>query len=375
MDNTPKRNKTDSFYQDMVTAELEGLDSPHTPSSPCSNTKQIKSGLKVTLISSSTQRPGQGSGDLGVGYSRMTESTIPQSPNMQIRPLPPTTPKSRASEAFLSPSLILQSPAMQPTPKVSENPIKEISYNLKTRLNYAFVKLQNGWQGKTLPELETELQTSGSPYKRHERLFEIDKHDSFQYNNKNSSVEAGYYDDHDEAVENSVRSAFLRALSTPLKKLKQNSTHLATPPRQTLLKSACSPSQNQPSEVEAIETLISLSTLQKQKPHSFKDSQNNNSSVQGSYMPLELKPYKNYVSQPQPHLPLGFPVNSSSQMFSFSSDFSDTSDISLKRALLVKPFGISSIYTEQHQHHIRHSETKTDVETDIEDSESSETCD
>ncbi|CCK72823.1 transcriptional repressor WHI5 KNAG_0L02050 [Huiozyma naganishii CBS 8797] len=76
--------------------------------------------------------------------------------------LPPTTPKSRNTEVFLSPSQLqeqLKSPSHSNQGSVSKDnkPIKELSHNLKTRLSYAFVKLQNGWVDKTLPELENEL--------------------------------------------------------------------------------------------------------------------------------------------------------------------------------------------------------------------------
>lgn len=69
--------------------------------------------------------------------------------------LPPATPKTRNTEMFLSPSPKLKSPGGGNSLITKENkPIRDISNDLKTRLNYAFVKLQNGWVDKTLPELE-----------------------------------------------------------------------------------------------------------------------------------------------------------------------------------------------------------------------------
>lgn len=70
----------------------------------------------------------------------------------------PTTPKSRRSEVFLSPSPRLSSPPTAAARRpAGERAIREISHTLRTRLNYALVKLQNGWEDKTLPELETQL--------------------------------------------------------------------------------------------------------------------------------------------------------------------------------------------------------------------------
>ncbi|EJS41695.1 whi5p [Saccharomyces arboricola H-6] len=87
--------------------------------------------------------------------------------------LPPTTPKSRRSEVFLSPSPRLRSPPTAAANRPSaERPIREISHTLRTRLNYAMVKLQNGWTEKTLPELETELAPAvqTSPRRYHNRF-------------------------------------------------------------------------------------------------------------------------------------------------------------------------------------------------------------
>ncbi|ODV93793.1 hypothetical protein PACTADRAFT_51542 [Pachysolen tannophilus NRRL Y-2460] len=46
--------------------------------------------------------------------------------------------------------------------KQSEVEIKEISENLKTRLNYAYVKIQNGWTDKPISELEKKIDNTNS---------------------------------------------------------------------------------------------------------------------------------------------------------------------------------------------------------------------
>ena len=88
--------------------------------------------------------------DAAVAFSPIAHNSA-----KNTRLLPPTTPKSRNMEsAFLSPTPHITSPSIY---KESNKPIREISNNLKARLNYAFVKLQNGWVDRTLPELENEL--------------------------------------------------------------------------------------------------------------------------------------------------------------------------------------------------------------------------
>lgn len=90
------------------------------------------------------------SNDAAVAFSPIAHNST-----KNTRLLPPTTPKSRNMEsAFLSPTPHITSPSIY---KESNKPIREISNNLKARLNYAFVKLQNGWVDRTLPELENEL--------------------------------------------------------------------------------------------------------------------------------------------------------------------------------------------------------------------------
>ncbi|KAG7737034.1 hypothetical protein KL923_004172 [Ogataea haglerorum] len=59
---------------------------------------------------------------------------------------------------------LLKSPKRQPgsspfrVHKKNDNEIKEISENLKTRLNYANVKIQHGWSAKSISELEKNLE-------------------------------------------------------------------------------------------------------------------------------------------------------------------------------------------------------------------------
>ncbi|KAG7837766.1 hypothetical protein KL942_004178 [Ogataea angusta] len=63
---------------------------------------------------------------------------------------------------------LLKSPKRQPgsspfrVHKKNDNEIKEISENLKTRLNYANVKIQHGWSAKSISELEKNLEEEKS---------------------------------------------------------------------------------------------------------------------------------------------------------------------------------------------------------------------
>ncbi|CAI4064747.1 hypothetical protein SUVZ_08G1210 [Saccharomyces uvarum] len=130
----------------------------------------------------------------------------------------PTTPKSRRSEVFLSPSPRLSSPPTAAARRpAGERPIREISHTLRTRLNYALVKLQNGWEDKTLPELETQLAPAveTSPRRYHNRFPD--------------SADAG----------TSAHTAFMQALS-------------GHPPRE---------------EATAVETLMLLSSPTKKQQH------------------------------------------------------------------------------------------------------------
>lgn len=96
-------------------------------------------------------------------YARNHSHNHTLSPIHKSRLLPPTTPKTRNTEMFLSPSPKLKSPNGNSSLITKDTkPIREISNDLKTRLNYAFVKLQNGWVDKTLPELEETLDQNSS---------------------------------------------------------------------------------------------------------------------------------------------------------------------------------------------------------------------
>ncbi|AAS52153.1 ADR233Wp [Eremothecium gossypii ATCC 10895] len=281
------------------------------------------------------------------GPRRLGGSPSTVSPGVRSRLLAPTTPKSRASEMFLSPSPTLRSPAAQAPPRDSDKPIREISFNLKTRLNYAFVKLQNGWQDKTLPELEEALE--GSPRKRHERS---PVGPAEEYSNAYATAAAGA----DGAAENSAQSAFLRALSSPKKKPRSESVGQGSPPRLPMF-----PSHNEPSEVEAIETLMALSSAQKRLPHPARDA--------GAFLgaqPAALGQFPTFAAAPAPAATV--------HRSSLSSDSSDSSASSLKRAL-VKPFGLAPAEVPHQAQQAQHSEVQTDVETDVEEALTSDTED
>lgn len=199
-----------------------------------------------------------------------------QSPGPKSRLLPPTTPKSRNAEIFLSPSPKLKSPSIQ---KDNGKPIREISNGLKARLNYAFVKLQNGWVDKTLPELENELKSDkkhGAEYKSDEEvsnagpgltgafLKRSSYSNEFLNTQDDSPLKQGFGAIEEDDSSNSAHIAFLKALSSPKKKTKQE------PPASPLQWSQQKGSSNmpkkekdQPPEVEAIETLMSLSSPQR----------------------------------------------------------------------------------------------------------------
>ncbi|CAB4256257.1 some similarities with Saccharomyces cerevisiae YOR083W WHI5 Repressor of G1 transcription that binds to SCB binding factor (SBF) at SCB target promoters in early G1 [Maudiozyma barnettii] len=161
------------------------------------------------------------------------EAAIPFSPTSRsTRLLPPTTPKSRNIETFLSPSPHITSPSIY---KESNKPIREISNNLKTRLNYAFVKLQNGWVDRTLPELENELDRQQTLIQQRQHL--QNSHFSPQrsvhlspahsisssYTNKfaygngiNMDEDTDNLQDEERSDStNSARLAFMKALSSP----------------------------------------------------------------------------------------------------------------------------------------------------------------
>ncbi|SMN17904.1 similar to Saccharomyces cerevisiae YOR083W WHI5 Repressor of G1 transcription that binds to SCB binding factor (SBF) at SCB target promoters in early G1 [Maudiozyma saulgeensis] len=166
------------------------------------------------------------------------EVTIPFSPTSRTtRLLPPTTPKSRNVESsFLSPSPHITSPSIY---KESNKPIREISNNLKTRLNYAFVKLQNGWVDRTLPELENELDRQQTLIQQRQQQQQFLQNSQFSpqrsihlspahsisssytnkfaYGNGNNLNENNDNTQDDERSDStsSARLAFMKALSSP----------------------------------------------------------------------------------------------------------------------------------------------------------------
>lgn len=208
---------------------------------------------------------------------------IPQSPNMRSRLLPPTTPKSRNAEIFLSPSPNLKSPG---TYRDNGKPIREISNGLKARLNYAMVKLQNGWVEKTLPELESELSSTGKRQKHDDEddddglnaaRLELARETVLKgssYNNEYMKDSEGSTEEQDlaateeDGASNSAHLAFLRALSSPKKKVKQEGvprSPLQWSKPKKIVTTEKGKDKDHPSEVEAIETLMSLSSPQRSR--------------------------------------------------------------------------------------------------------------
>lgn len=255
------------------------------------------------------------------------------SPVHKSRLLPPTTPKTRNTEMFLSPSPKLKSPNGNSSLITKDTkPIREISNDLKTRLNYAFVKLQNGWVDKTLPELEETLDHNNhsgittklvkspekfkSPIKRKLSNTSIDNnvfpssyvnqfaygngdnlipsnqpqnsHKTFnsikQFNNKyNTNLSGTIENSKGISMEDSTTSAhlaFLQALASPDKKSQNGEIPKNTSPLKwgnsndnnnqsnfNKLKTSRLDRYGKPveSEKEVVETLMSLSSPQKQK--------------------------------------------------------------------------------------------------------------
>ena len=251
------------------------------------------------------------------------------------RLLPPTTPKSKNHESFMSPTPHLTSPSIY---KESNKPIREISNNLKTRLNYALVKLQNGWVDRTLPELESELnrqqlliqqrqqQQQMSPQQQqqfHQEVFLSPSHHiSSSYANKFAHGDDNDSNDENSDTTNSARLAFMKALASPVRHQPQTHTELPRTANnqgnrpavgQSGQDSAVSPlkwsqtprsnsnpkHQERPqvvtvkkegaTEVAAIETLMSLSSPKKSKPSvSFKDNDKDSGNTQDSDNDTEI---------------------------------------------------------------------------------------
>ncbi|SCU94155.1 LANO_0E05886g1_1 [Lachancea nothofagi CBS 11611] len=250
---TPKREsaKRSSFVRENNEFEAASPKSPQTPSPP--NDKPRRSSVSHGFLAS----PLPGS---NLKRNSGSEFLIPESPGIKSRLLPPTTPKSKNTEMFLSPSPKLKSPGVR---KDSERPIRELSNNLKTRLNYAFVKLQNGWADKTLPELESVIDTEKTGSAVDEPVARP----------CNTSYSNRFLED-EELGNNSAHAAFMTALASPKKKQRSGSSSSGTwtissrkpPPPPISIKTSEKPkaqSKDQPSEVEAIETLMSLSSPKK----------------------------------------------------------------------------------------------------------------
>ncbi|CEP63870.1 Whi5 domain-containing protein LALA0_S09e04346g [Lachancea lanzarotensis] len=266
LERTPKREsaKRLSFGQESE----ESPKSPQTPSPPTNyNSSSGGRSHRRTSVSHGFLASPLPGGTATAKPPHKTDFVVPDSPGVvKTRLLPPTTPKSRNQEVFLSPSPKLKSPGVH---KDTERPIRELSNNLKTRLNYAFVKLQNGWTDKTLPQLESVV--GGSTGK----TVEVPKLGSHHaYSNK--------FLEEEDSGNNSAHAALMNALGSPRKKQRSGSSSSSgglvssprrgqRPPPIITQPAAENQSQNQPkdkpSEAEAIETLMSLSSPKKASKH------------------------------------------------------------------------------------------------------------
>lgn len=306
---TPKRDKSKrsstEYMRAMATpsttsgTRVNDGGSPETPSPPY-NARRSSTSLgfltsplhpraEAILSKNEFSSP---SGDGGGGL-------MPASPGMPSRSrlMPPTTPKSRNAEVFLSPPPKLKSPSVY---KDNGKPIREISNSLKARLNYALVKLQNGWVDKTLPELENELDepmSSSSQGQTQQRIhgqrpgYRGSYHNEYATDGQDSYLSSHSEEEGDNG--NSAHSAFLKALSSPKNKKNNREVPPASPlhwsargerhnsqspskqnkPQPPQLPPLKVPQQRPnrqqpgkkqpPSEVEAIETLMSLSSPQR----------------------------------------------------------------------------------------------------------------
>lgn len=233
--------------------------------------------------------------------------------------LPPETPKSKNQELFLSPGLELQSPGNMPI--TTNKPIREISNNLKTRLNYAYVKMQHNIQHskRSIDDSVTSNTVKPSSYNN---VFAQDSDIEAEADISSPDVNSIKQDPHvksEEPVENSAQAAFLKALQSPKKKQRSLSSNHPKITRTS--------SSSQPSEVEAIETLMSLSSPQKRRPSGSVD----------------------FTLPPPPTASITTNENNN-----HDSDTKYTSD-SLGSPKLTKPVTLNF-----------HSEVQTDIETDLE---------
>ncbi|SCU84366.1 LADA_0D01310g1_1 [Lachancea dasiensis] len=314
--------------------------SPQTPSPPTNTGDSIK------LRRSSVSHGFLASPLPGSNPKRHSGSdfAIQESPGMRTRLLPPTTPKTRNAEMFLSPSPKLKSPGVQ---KDTERPIRELSSNLKTRLNYAFVKLQNGWVDKSLNELEPGIDLAGT---------------APALSLQNTTYSNRLLEDEDSG-NNSAHAAFMHALTSPRKQKRRTSSAISgsgprlgpkawngsprrapvPPPIHTnVVDQPKSRSKDQPSEVEAIETLMSLSSPKKPSHRKSRES-----------------------SLPDPPPPLSLPRNSPVQLDQTVMALSSRSSSSTSSVpnTLAKPFLLKNEVGPGPGHQVL-----LDVETDVEES-------
>lgn len=186
----------------------------------------------------------------------------------------PKTPRTRTNEMFLSPSPHLKSPSGH----ISKDPVKpisEISQNLKTRLNYAYMKYQNGWSDKTINELEQELNVvSGTGYIN---KFAVDAGDHVEKVADESAESSKYSNKYHHKVndnDTSAHWALLQALSERKNENKdrvqensEDSGHESSVGKDTgkLNVTPFAPDADRPIEKVAVETLISLASPAKGK--------------------------------------------------------------------------------------------------------------
>lgn len=267
---TSKRRSVEfhGLYSPERENDSKNSNMPETPSPPNKGRRSSTSlGFLATPIHTKLDSSliGSDKGTPEIGGDRSGPDTMGlSSPSMKNRLFPPTTPKSRHNEVFLSPTPKLKSPSIY---KESNKPIREISNTLKTRLNYAFVKLQNGWVDKTLPELETEF----SQPKKSTYVNKFAQGDATEFGGLNNTP----YGSGDSVDGTSAHDAFLKTLSIGQVGLDEHNPPTTSPMRWPT-KNAGSVPQSPPSipikqkkpstEVEVIETLMSLSSPQKSRP-------------------------------------------------------------------------------------------------------------
>ncbi|CCD25356.1 transcriptional repressor WHI5 NDAI_0F00370 [Naumovozyma dairenensis CBS 421] len=271
---SPKIPSTPSRFIRRSSTSLGFLATPLQQQNTNNNKQNPESPLLISPISKSITK--------NKNTKRISLSQPPPPPP----PLLPTTPKSKHLEVFFSPSPNLKTPNINTYDNTKNDsiPIKEISQNLKTRLNYAFIKLKNGWTEKTLSELENDLASN-----------QTRKLNPFSKSYVNNFVDA----DEDLEIEYPTMSAnlaFKKALSenydfttkiiSPKKRHLNNNDSIEIQVQEPNINNnnnnnnmMVSPikwkgnkqsnttngKEEPPSEVEAIETLMSLSSPKKPK--------------------------------------------------------------------------------------------------------------